>query len=183
MDSQRWQQEQQGRQEAGRGGSPYVQDTKVSKHPNSSVVAYQDSRTHAARQHWGPSESQSLSQGRGERETQPRTTHATHASAYATENYTTVPAGSHNGHSAAYPPGQAGYAAHGTAHAAYTAPRTVQPDYSRYAQDHAGYPAQTYAYAQQPGAPADPYANRPPPPTYTTPRYFGYFDRHYLVYR
>ncbi|KAF1945714.1 hypothetical protein EJ02DRAFT_36992 [Clathrospora elynae] len=55
MDSQRWQQERQPG-EAGRGGShsPQVRTTKVSRGPDASLVAYQDSRTHAARQHWGP---------------------------------------------------------------------------------------------------------------------------------
>ncbi|KAG9388930.1 hypothetical protein A1F94_001823 [Pyrenophora tritici-repentis] len=55
MDSQRWQQERQPG-ETGRGGShsPQVRTTKVSGGPNASLVAYQDSRTHAARQHWGP---------------------------------------------------------------------------------------------------------------------------------
>ncbi|EUC27669.1 hypothetical protein COCCADRAFT_49060, partial [Bipolaris zeicola 26-R-13] len=55
MDSQRWQQERQPG-ETGRGGShsPQVRTTKVSAGPNASLVAYQDSRTHAARQHWGP---------------------------------------------------------------------------------------------------------------------------------
>jgi hypothetical protein len=179
LDSQRWQQEQQGRQDTGRGGSPYVRDTKVSKHPDSSVVAYQDSRTHAARQHWGPSDSQNFSQAR-EREPQARTAHS---SAYATEHYTTAPAGSYNSHSAAaYAAQQPAYPTHAAAHASHTAPRTVQPDYAGYAREHAGYPPQTYTYAQ-PTPGQDSYAGRPPPPTYPTPRYFGYFDRHYLVYR
>jgi hypothetical protein len=176
LDSQRWQQEQQGRQNAGRGGSPYVRDTKVSKQPDSSLVAYQDSRTHAARQHWGPSDSQNYSTPGREREPQPR---PTHSSAYATEHYTTAPAASYSTHNAAYAAPQGAYPTHATAHA--TAPRTVQPDY-RYSQDQAGYVPQSYPYAAP--TPQEPYAGRPPPPSgYAPPRYFGYYDRHYLVYR
>lgn len=181
MDSQRWQQEQ-GRQEAGRGGSPYVRESKVSsRHPDSSLVAYQDSRTHAARQHWGPSGGETAQSGR-EREPA-RTQHST--SPYsASEHYTTTPAAANysTSHSTQYQVQANPYASQ---------PRTApQPDPYAYPQpgraEPSGYAGQTQQY---PGysqtAPADPYRQQPPPPThgYTTPRYFGYFDDHYLVYR
>lgn len=141
LDSQRWQQEQ-GRQEAGRG------------------VAYQDSRTHAARQHWGPSES--LAQGGAAREREPART--SHSSQYGTseQHYTTSPAPSYgSSHVAAYPVQQP----------AYAAPRT--DPYAGYAQtgrEHATYATPQYAgYAQAPAPEA--YRQQPPPPThgYATP--------------
>jgi hypothetical protein len=180
MDSQRWQQEQQGRQDAGRGGSPFVRDRKGSKEPDSSLVAYADSRTHAARQHWGPSES--FSQGR-ERETPSRASghSSVHSSVHsypASEHYTTAPATPYAQH------GQAGYAGQQPAYAA--APRTQPDPYAAYGQvpgrEHPGYATQAYPAYTQPAA-ADPYRTAPPPPTYATPRYFGYFDNQYLVYR
>lgn len=184
MDSQRWKQEDQ-RQETGRGGSPYSRETKVLR-PDASLVAYSESRTHAARQHWGPSES--FSQGRErEREREPA-----RASPYASnENYTTTPssyAGSVHGHPAvshsAYPVQQPTYA---------TAPRTQPDPYAAYAQtgrEHPTYASQQYAgYSQSPaGYPQstapDPYRQQPPPPThgYAAPRYFGYYDDQFLVY-
>jgi hypothetical protein len=184
LDSQRWQQEQ-GRQEAGRGGSPYVRESKVSsRHPDSSLVAYQDSRTHAARQHWGPSEPVSAGGGR-ERETV-RPTHSSSQQQYASnDHYTTAPAAAYgSSHSAPYPVQASPYA---------SAPRT-QPQtdpYAGYAQPgraeqsgYAGQQSQQYQGYQQ-AAPAEQYRTQPPPPThgYATPRYFGYFDDQYLVYR
>lgn len=175
LDSQRWQQEQ-GRQEAGRGGSPYIRDSKVSRHPDSSLVAYQDSRTHAARQHWGPSES--FSQGR---EREPART--TQSSQYATsEHYTTTPAATPyaNSHSGTYPVQHSGYAA---------APRTTVDPYAGYAQSGREQPTyatpQAYAGYSHSATRESAYASNPPPPThgYATPRYFGYFDDQYLVYR
>lgn len=149
LDSQRWQQEQ-GRQEAGRG------------------VAYQDSRTHAARQHWGPTESLS-SQGGGREREPVRPSHS--SSQYASsDHYTTAPAtGYASSHSAPYPVQASPYAQQ---------PRT-QPQADQYAQyaqpgraEPSGYAGQQsqYQYSQA-AAPADPYRQHPPPPThgYTTP--------------
>src|SRR4051794_40309540 len=102
LDSQRWQQERQPG-EAGRGGggshSPYHRDTKVSRGPDASLVAYQDSRTHAARQHWGPTKpydqhpSSAYDNPRRETSTTSRTTYAP-SSGYAPSSeghYTTTP--------------------------------------------------------------------------------------------
>jgi hypothetical protein len=174
MDSTRWQQEQ-GRQDAGRGGSPYAPNAKVVRHPDASVVAYQDSRTHAARQHYGPSES--FAQGR-EREPS-RATHT--APQYATsEHYTTTPTASPSYGSVrttTYPVQQTAYA---------TAPRT-QPDPYAYAQPGREQPSYAapvqYAGYSHTVAP-EPY-RQPPPPThsYPTPRYFAYFDERVLVHR
>lgn len=172
LDSQRWQQEQ-GRQEAGRGGSPYVRDSKLSRQPDASLVAYQDSRTHAARQHWGPSES--MSQGR-EQDSR-RTGHSSSQQYASSDHYTAAPTSSYGG-PAGYAPQQS-YAA---------APRTQPDPYAAYAQPGREHPS--YASTQQyPGysqpTTQEPYRAQPPPPThgYTQPRYFGYFDEHYLVYR
>lgn len=174
-DSQRWQQERENR--AGRGGSPHVRDTAVSKQPNAAVVAYQDSQTHASRQHWGPSESFSQSQ-------QPARTSQHSATHYVTsDHYTTAPAPS-----SAYGQQPAGYAA---TPSSYTQPRTqpVVDPYAGYAQaprEHPSYtPTQQYGgYAPQPVV-QDPYRSQPPPPShaYAAPRYFGYFPNGYLVYR
>ena len=152
-----------------------MRDSKVPK-PDSSLVAYQDSRTHAARQHWGPSEAFNSGQAR-EREQPPRSGHPSQY-APAGEHYTTAPAPAYApSHPAGYPVQQA----------SYTAPRT-QPDPYAYAppgREHPGYPPQQqYAGYSQPAA-QDAYRAAPPPPThgYAAPRYFGYFDNHYLVYR
>jgi hypothetical protein len=183
LDSQRWQQEQ-GRQEGpGRGGSPYAQKSpKMSRHPNDSLVAYQDSRTHAARQHWGPSQAQEAAAAAYEQPRQPARAPqyppAQHGqSAYAAEqHYTTTP-------TAAY--SSSPYAAPAGGHAA--TPR-IQPDaYANYPQagrEHQSYPTPQYAYPQhgaqdsyrQPAAP-------PPIHGYAAPRYFGHFDPYFLVYR
>lgn len=57
LDSQRWQQERQP-SSAGRGSagsrSPYVKDNKQSRGPDASLVSYESSQTHAARQYHGP---------------------------------------------------------------------------------------------------------------------------------
>ena len=63
LDTTRWQQEQEC-QEAGCGGSSYMHKLqKVSRHPDEPLVAYQDSRTHAVRQHWGPTEKHASASG------------------------------------------------------------------------------------------------------------------------
>lgn len=175
-DSQRWQQERENR--AGRGGSPHVRDTAVSK-PNAAVVAYQDSQTHASRQHWGPSESFVQPQ-------QPARSSQHSGSLYATrgDNYTTAAPSS-----VAYAPQPAEYAA--TPSSYNTQPRTAQPvvdpytGYTQASRDHPSYPpTQQYTGYAQPVA-QDPYRQQPPPPAhvYAAPRYFGYFPNGYLVHR
>lgn len=181
MDSTRWQQEQ-GRQESGRGGSPYAHKShKVSRHPDDSLVAYQDSRTHAARQHWGPSQAQEAAAAYepprqpASRPQQSYTT-AQHTQPYATgdQHYTTTP-------TTAY--GTSAYQAPAT----HTTPRTQPDPYANYPQtgrEHQSYATPQYSYPQhaaqdsyrQPAAP-------PPQHGYAAPRYFGYFDPHFLVYR
>jgi hypothetical protein len=185
LDSQRWQQEQQGRQDAGRGGSPYLRDSKVSRQPNSSLVAYQDSRTHAARQHWGPSESfsQTTSQNQS-RDPEPRRSGHAGSQYASSEHYTTTPsvAAPYGSHTTAYQ--QSSYSTPSTS-TYNTAPRT--DPYATYGApqrvESAGYAGTTTTYAGY-GAPTQDY-NRPAPPTHTyqSPRYFGYFDDQYLVYR
>lgn len=175
MDSQRWQQERVPG-DAGRGGSPYQRDShKVSRHPDASLVAYQDSQTHAARQHWGPTESY-----RASSTAQPRQSYSSQQYA-SSEHYTTTPTPAYGSSTQSYqvPP------------AAHAAPRTQPTDPYAYSQqpgarDHPTYATQQYTSSyQQP--PVDQYGRtQPPPPShagYTTPRYFGYFDDRFLVYR
>ncbi|KAF2714419.1 hypothetical protein K504DRAFT_468941 [Pleomassaria siparia CBS 279.74] len=143
LDSTRWQAEQD-RQEAGRG------------------VAYQDSRTHAARQHWGPSQAQEAAeQPRQPVSRAPQYASAQHAQQYASsdQHYTTSPAASY-GSSSTYPsPGA--YAA---------APRT-QPEYGGYAQqpgrEHPGYATSQYSYPQH--SAQDAYRQTAPPPPHGYP--------------
>lgn len=180
QDSQRWQQERDPR-DPGRG-SPYAPSAKVAKHPDTPLVAYQDSRTHAARQHWGPSEGLDSGAAR-----QPaRQTYAA-SSAYETSgqpHYTTTPTAygsSHQAHSAYGVPA--------------SAPRTQPQDsYANYpsnsGRDHPTYAPTQSAYGSygQPVA-QDPYGRAvAPTPSHTTyaastPRYFGYYDDDFLVYR
>ncbi|KAF2272393.1 uncharacterized protein EI97DRAFT_213594 [Westerdykella ornata] len=133
-DSQRWQTERDG----GRGRG----------------VDYRDSRTHAARQEWGPSESYASQS----RETHSRTPHT---AAYAdTGHYTTSPTAPYPSHPAGYTVPQPAYAVQ---------PRT--DPYAGYAQvpgQHPSYPAaQAYPTYTQTPAP-DPYRTPAPPPNYTT---------------
>lgn len=175
MDSQRWQQE---RQPEGRGGShsPYLRDTKVSRGPDA-VLAYQDSRTHAARQHWGPSKPvEHPSADPYDRQPAPRVSsgYAT-SSAYAPSegHYTTAPAG--------YGSTQSAYQAAPSS----AAPRTQPADpYAGYSQRDPGYQTQA-SYGSYPSqSPTDAYG-RPTAASaaYATPRYFGYIDENFLVYR
>lgn len=172
MDSQRWREE---RLPEGRGGShsPYLRDTKVSRGPDA-VLDYQASRTHAARQHWGPTKPvEHPSADPYDRQPAPRASgYATSAPYAASEgHYTTAPAG------------------YGSAQPAYQAappsagPRTAPTNYSGYSQRDQGYQAQPYgSYPSQPSA--DAYGRSSATPTaYATPRYFGYIDESYLVYR
>jgi hypothetical protein len=185
MDSQRWQAERQPG-EAGRGGShsPYVRDTKVSRGPDASLVAYQDSQTHAARQHWGPSkpfdQPAKSYQEQPTRQTSSRTPYAN--AGYGSggdSHYTTTP-------TAAYGSSHPGY----QAAPASAAPRTqpADPYSSAYQQQPTGreYASQSSAYAYPAQSQTDPYSRSAAPPTSqygATPRYFGYFDEQYLVYR
>lgn len=175
-DSQRWQQERQPGEGRGGSHSPYLRDTKVSRGPDA-VLAYQDSRTHASRQHWGPSKPvEHPSADPYDRQSAPRASsgYAT-SSAYAPSDshYTTAPAG--------YGSAQAGY----QAAPSQAAPRTVGTDpYSGYTQRDPAYQSQAYgsSYSSQP--PTDAYGRPTAAPTaYAAPRYFGYADENYLVYR
>ena len=175
MDSQRWQQERQPGEGRGGSHSPYLRDTKVSRGPDT-VLAYQDSRTHAARQHWGPSKPvEHPSADPYDRQPAPRASsgYATSASYAPSEgHYTTAPAG--------YGSAQPGYQAAPSS----AAPRTQPADpYSGYSQRDQGYPSQPYgSYPSQ--SPTDAYGRSSAAPTaYATPRYFGYTDESFLVYR
>jgi hypothetical protein len=189
MDSQRWQQERQPG-EAGRGGShsPQVRTTKVSRGPDASLVAYQDSRTHAARQHWGPTKpyEQGAAHAVADPYDQPprqssttsrATTYASSGYASSDPHYTTTPT-----------------SAYGSSHPSYqaspasAAPRTQPADpYSSSYQQPSGrdYPAQSAYSSSYPVQTTDPYGRQTAPPTaqYAAPRYFGYYDDPYLVYR
>lgn len=181
MDSQRWQQERQPG-EAGRGGShsPHVRNTKVSRGPDASLVAYQDSRTHAARQHWGPTKPYDHAT---EPYVEPPPRQSTSRTPYASSGY----AGSSDSHYTTTPTSSYASSHHGyQAAPASAAPRTQPADpYSAYQQPTGrDYSSQaSYSYPSQ--AQADPYGRSVAPATasYATPRYFGYFDDEYLVYR
>jgi hypothetical protein len=175
MDSQRWQQERTPGEARGGSHSPYVRDTKVSRGPDASLVAYQDSRTHAARQHWGPSKPFDVPSEPPRQAASSRTTYASPSYAGSDTHYTTTP-------TAAYASSHSAYQATPSA-----APRTQPADpYSAYQQPagregysqsaYSSYPAQTQS---------DPYGRSSAPTAgpYATPRYFGYFDEQYLVYR
>jgi hypothetical protein len=183
MDSQRWQQERQPG-ETGRGGShsPYVRDAKVSRGPDASLVAYQDSRTHAARQHWGPTKPYDVPTEPYEQprtSTSARTAYATSGYASSDAHYTTTPTSSY----ASTPHSHSSY---GVAPAA-AAPRTQPADqYSAYQQPaardytaHSSYP--TYPVQST----ADSYGRQAVPTTaqYATQRYLGHIYQHRLSCR
>ncbi|EDU41471.1 conserved hypothetical protein [Pyrenophora tritici-repentis Pt-1C-BFP] len=152
MDSQRWQQERQPG-ETGRG------------------VAYQDSRTHAARQHWGPTKpyehgaphaaADPYDQPPRQSSTSSRaTTYSSSGYASSDPHYTTTP----TTYGASHP----GY------QAASAAPRTQPADpYSSSYQQPSGreYPAQA-GYSSYPAQTTDPYGRQtaPPTPQYAAPR-------------
>ncbi|KAF2469425.1 uncharacterized protein BDR25DRAFT_49311 [Lindgomyces ingoldianus] len=154
LDSQRWQ------QEAGR-------------------VAYQDSRTHAARQHWGPSAVTAPTEYPQTCEPQ-RSGYSQYGGQGENSAYTTAPPPTQ------YTSQQPGYTVspQATHHAQ---PRTQPqqdsyPGYSSQSREQSAY-SMPYYPSQ---APQDPPRANPPPPQYnysTQPRYFGYFDDHFLVYR
>ncbi|ORX98017.1 hypothetical protein BCR34DRAFT_628472 [Clohesyomyces aquaticus] len=166
MDSQRWQ------QEAGRG-SPYVRDHKVSRHPDASLVAYQDSRTHAARQHWGPSAVTAPTEYPQTREP------AAPRSGYPAQQY---PTGEHSAYTTA-PSTQQYQQSYPVSQAAHQ-PRTQPDPYAGYSQPREQQPYSSQQYYNTQPAPES--RSNPPPPTYAgysqPPRYFGYFDDQFLVY-
>jgi len=142
MDSQRWQQERQPGE--GRG------------------VAYQDSQTHAARQHWGPTKPYDHATADPYDRQSARVSTSSARTGYTSTGY----ASSSDAHYTTTPT-----AAYGSSHPAYqaasasSAPRTAPSDpYSTYQQP-AGrdYPAQaSYSYPQ---AATDPYGRQTAPPT------------------
>lgn len=186
MDSQRWQQERQPGDARGGSHSPQVRTTKVSAGPNASLVAYQDSRTHAARQHWGPSKpfdhgssshaADAYDQPRGSTASSRTPAYGGSSSSYSSDpHYTTTPTSTYgSSHPGYQPPG------------ASAAPRTSPADpYSSYSQPGGrDYPAQS-AYSSYPAATPDPYGRQAPSQSapYTASRYFGYYDEPFLVYR
>lgn len=181
LDSQRWQAERQPGETRGGSHSPYIRETKVSRGPDASLVAYQDSRTHAARQHWGPSKPYDQSTADPyEHAPQPRVSTSSSRAAYSASSSSY---GGSDAHYTTTPTAQ--YAAHP---GYQTAPASAQPrtspadPYSAYQQPSGReYATQaTYSYAGQ--ATTDPYGRQTAPPTgqYATPRYFGYFDEQYF---
>ncbi|EOA84542.1 uncharacterized protein SETTUDRAFT_90581 [Exserohilum turcica Et28A] len=166
MDSQRWQQERQPG-ETGRG------------------VAYQDSRTHAARQHWGPTKpyDHGSSHASADPYDQPRASTSSRTPAYGSASYsgsdphyTTTPTSTYGSSHPGYQPSPAA-----------AAPRTSPADpYSAYPQPGGGrdYPAQS-PYASYPAPTPDPYGRQAPSQSapYTASRYFGYYDEPFVVYR
>lgn len=142
MDSQRWQQERQPG-ETGRG------------------VAYQDSRTHAARQHWGPTKpyDHGSSHASADPYDQPRQSTASRTPAYGAgsyssgdPHYTTTPTSTYGSSHPGYQPSPAA-----------SAPRTSPADpYSAYPQPGGrDYPAQS-PYSSYPAATPDPYGRQAP---------------------
>jgi len=185
MDSQRWQQERQPG-EAGRGGShsPHVRSSKVSRGPDASLVAYQDSRTHAARQHWGPTKPYDQA---AEAFVEPPARQSTSRTPYASSGYAGSSSDSHyvTTPTSSYASSHHGYQAAPAA----AAPRTQPADpYSAYQQP-AGreYSGQSGYSSYSAQAQPDPYGHgrsaAPATTSYAAPRYFGYFDEQYLVYR
>ncbi|KAF2134787.1 hypothetical protein P153DRAFT_9465 [Dothidotthia symphoricarpi CBS 119687] len=147
LDSQRWQQERTPG-EAGRG------------------VAYQDSRTHAARQHWGPTKPY-------EHPSEP----PRQAAAVSSRTPYASSAGSYSGSEANYT--HAPSAAYGSSHPGYqpapavSAPRTQPADPYAYPQSSG---RDSREYQTQPGyspystqAPTDPYGRPTAPPTASYP--------------
>jgi hypothetical protein len=179
LDSQRWAAEKDRDQRGhGSGGSPsFARDTKIPRQPDTSLVTYQDSRTHASRQHYGPTEGYAQSSKSSQ---SPYSTASTYGSGSSDSHYIATPA------TTAYTPHQ-GYQAP-PSHTAHTAQPRTDP-YANYGQPPSSrdYPAYTatapsYPYnTTQP--PQDPYGRPPATPAYTAPRYFGYYHQDFLVYR
>jgi hypothetical protein len=174
LDSQRWAAEKDRDQRGhGSGGSPsFARDTKVSRQPDASLVAYQDSRTHASRQHYGPTETYAPSSKASSYSSTPAYSDSPHYTTTATPTYSTHPtyqaAPTHSG----------------------VVPRTVDPYATNYGQqpgggrDYPSYPAGAPSYSYgAPQAPQDPYGRPPATSAYPTQRYFGYYNDDFLVYR
>lgn len=200
MDSQRWQQERQPGEGRGGSHSPHVRTTKVSRGPDASLVAYQDSRTHAARQHWGPTKpyehaaAEAAYEPPSRASTSSRATYASsstggYAGSDSSHNYTTSSAVPYGSSHAGYQPSSVSATPRNPPADPYTS-AYQQPSSSR------DYPAQGYpSYAAQ--SSTDPYGRPVATSTYAanpsqyattssqyaTPRYFGYYDDEFLVYR
>ncbi|KAJ4356705.1 uncharacterized protein N0V89_004741 [Didymosphaeria variabile] len=161
-DSQRWQAEK----DRGRGGgTAHIGDKKVTRHPDASVVAYQDSTIHASRQYHGPTTSDTYAAPSKPSYSSPS------YGASESPHYTTTPTAPYGSHAYQAP-----------SHAAHPAQPRTDPTY--YGQ-HASYgstPApQSYSYSQPPVQ--DPYGRTPAPQyTHATPRYFGYYEPHFMDY-
>ncbi|OAG02985.1 uncharacterized protein CC84DRAFT_939102 [Paraphaeosphaeria sporulosa] len=141
-DSQRWQAEK----DRGRGGgTPHIGDKKVTRHPDASVVAYQDSTIHASRQYHGPTTSDSYAAP-----SKPSYSTPTYGNSES-PHYTTTPTAPYGSHGYQAPP-----------HSAHPAQPRTDPQSAYYGQ-HASYastPApQSYSYSQPPVQ--DPYGRAP----------------------
>ncbi|KAF1973868.1 hypothetical protein BU23DRAFT_580091 [Bimuria novae-zelandiae CBS 107.79] len=144
-DSQRWQAE---KDRSGRGGgTPTFGDKKMSRLPDASVVAYQDSTIHASRQYHGPTTSEPYAPAPSSKQSYPSPSYGTSESPH----YTTAPTAAYSTHAYQAP-----------SHAAHPAQPRTDPTY--YGQ-HASYgstPAPAaYSYAQPPVQ--DPYGRSPAP--------------------
>ncbi|KAF2681736.1 hypothetical protein K458DRAFT_308990 [Lentithecium fluviatile CBS 122367] len=157
LDSQRWAAEKD-RDQRGHGSG-----------------AYQDSRTHASRQHYGPTETYAPSSKA------PSYSGSAYGASEPTTHYTTAPTPSYTTHQTYQAP---------ASHTPHTAAPRTDPYANQYGQQpgaRGDYPAYSAAtpqytpYGQQPAS--DPYGRPAATPAYTTPRYFGYYDEDFLVYR
>ena len=160
-DSQRWQAEK----DRGRGGGTALNgDKKVTRHPDASVVAYQDSSIHASRQYHGPTTSEPYAAS-----SKPSYSSSSYG-ASESPHYTTTPTAAYTH---AYQP---------PSHAAHPAQPRTDPTYYGSHGSYGSTPAPaSYSYAQPPVQ--DPYGRSPAPQyTHSTPRYFGYFEPHYMDY-
>lgn len=170
LDSQRW------RAESGRG-SPLTREHTVASLPNAAIVAYKDSRTHESRQYYGPSQTAAApveypqSHEPPARQSNP---YGQPPSNYPTsEHYTHVPQPQYQG-------------SQYTQYSTVSTPRNPQVSpYAQYTQQPARetgnqYASETYYYQQQQPVSEPP---RQPPVYSAPPRYFGYFDQHFIMYR
>lgn len=163
-DSQRWQAEK----DRGRGGgTAHIGDKKVTRHPDASVVAYQDSSIHASRQYHGPTAPEAYAAVPSSK----TYSSPSYGGASESPHYTTTPTATY---SHAYQP---------PSHTAHPAQPRTEPAY--YGQ-HASYgstpaPAPYSTYTQPPVQ--DPYGRTPAPQyTHSTPRYFGYYEPPFMDY-
>ena len=160
-DSQRWQAE---KDRSRGGGTAHIGDKKVTRHPDASVGAYQDSSIHAQRQYHGPTATETYAAV--------PSTKAYSSPSYAGESphYTTTPTATYT--HAYQPPSH-------TAHPAQ--PRTEPTYYGQHASYGSTPAPASYSYAQPPVQ--DPYGRTPAPQyTHATPRYFGYYEPPFMDY-